>query len=56
MPSLLDLKKTSKNVADTTFKQRKDSRLPLLRTLLAISQKLQEPNFWQVIDTFVLIV
>ena len=27
--------------------------LPLLRTLLAICQKSQEPSFWEVIDSFV---
>ena len=27
--------------------------LPLLRTLLAIHQKSQEPSFWEVIDSFV---
>ena len=27
--------------------------LTLLRTLLAICQKSQEPNFWKVIDSFV---
>ena len=26
--------------------------LPLLRTLLAISQKSREPNFWEVMDSF----
>ena len=26
--------------------------LPLLRTLLAIRQKSQEPSFWQVMDSF----
>ena len=29
--------------------------LPLLRTLLAIRQKLQEPSFWEVMDSFVLL-
>ena len=29
--------------------------LPLLRTLLAIHQKLQEPSFWEVINSFVLL-
>ena len=29
--------------------------LPLLRTLLAIRQKSQEPSFWEVIDSFVLL-
>ena len=29
--------------------------LPLLRTLLAIHQKSQEPSFWEVIDSFVLV-
>ena len=29
--------------------------LPLLRTLLAIRQKYQEPSFWQVMDSFVLV-
>ena len=29
--------------------------LPLLRTLLAICQKSQEPNFWEVMDSFVLL-
>ena len=29
--------------------------LPLLRTLLAIRQKSREPNFWEVIDSFVLV-
>ena len=28
--------------------------LPLLRTLLAICQKSQEPSFWKVMDSFVL--
>ena len=31
------------------------SDLSLLRTLLAISQKSQEPSFWEVIDSFVLL-
>ena len=30
--------------------------LPLLRTLLAIHQKSQEPSFWEVMDSFVLVV
>ena len=30
--------------------------LPLLRTLLAIRQKSREPSFWEVIDSFVLLV
>ena len=29
--------------------------LPLLRTLLAICQKSQEPSFWEVMDSFVLV-
>ena len=29
--------------------------LPLLRTLLAIHQKSQEPSFWEVMDSFVLV-
>ena len=29
--------------------------LPLLRTLLAIYQKSREPNFWEVMDSFVLV-
>ena len=29
--------------------------LPLLRTLLAICQKSQEPRFWEVIDSLVLL-
>ena len=29
--------------------------LPLLRTLLAIRQKLREPSFWEVMDSFVLL-
>ena len=29
--------------------------LPLLRTLLAISQKSREPSFWEVMDSFVLV-
>ena len=29
--------------------------LPLLRTLLAIHQKSPEPNFWEVMDSFVLL-
>ena len=29
--------------------------LPLLRTLLAIRQNSQEPSFWEVMDTFVLV-
>ena len=29
--------------------------LPLLRTLLTISQKSQEPSFWEVMDFFVLV-
>ena len=29
--------------------------LPLLRTLLAIGQKCQEPSFWEVMDSFVLV-
>ena len=28
--------------------------LPLLRTLLAICQKSQEPSFWEVMESFVL--
>ena len=31
------------------------ANLPLLRTLLAIHQKSQEPSFWEVIDSFVLL-
>ena len=31
------------------------SDLPLLRTLLAIRQKSQEPSFWEVMDSFVLL-
>ena len=30
--------------------------LPLLRTLLAIRQKSREPSFWEVMDSFVLVV
>ena len=30
--------------------------LPLLRTILAIHQKSQEPSFWKVIDSFILLV
>ena len=30
--------------------------LPLLRTLLAIHQKSREPSFWEVIDSFVLVL
>ena len=30
--------------------------LPLLKTLLAIHQKSQEPSFWEVMDSFVLLV
>ena len=30
--------------------------LPLLRTLLAIHQKSREPSFWEVMDSFVLLV
>ena len=30
--------------------------LPLLRTLLAIRQKSREPSFWEVMDSFVLLV
>ena len=30
--------------------------LPLLRTLLAICQKSQEPSFWEVMDSFVLLL
>ena len=30
--------------------------LPLLRTLLAIHQKSQEPSFWEVMNSFVLVV
>ena len=30
--------------------------LPLVRTILAIHQKSQEPSFWEVIDSFVLLV
>ena len=29
--------------------------LPLLRTLLAFHQKSQEPSFWKVMDSFVLL-
>ena len=29
--------------------------LPLLRTILAIHQKSQEPSFWEVMDSFVLV-
>ena len=29
--------------------------LPLLRTLLAICQKSQEPSFWEVMESFVLV-
>ena len=29
--------------------------LPLLRTMLAICQKFQEPSFWEVMDSFVLV-
>ena len=29
---------------------------PLLRTILAIHQKSQEPSFWEVIDSFILLV
>ena len=29
--------------------------IPLLRTLLAIRQKSQEPSFWEVVDSFVLL-
>ena len=29
--------------------------LPLLRTLLAICQKSQEPSFWEVMDSFILL-
>ena len=29
--------------------------LPLLRTLLGICQKSQEPNFWEVMDSFVIL-
>ena len=31
------------------------TNLPLLRTLLAIHQKSQEPSFWEVMDSFVLV-
>ena len=31
------------------------AELPLLRTLLAIHQKFQEPSFWEVMDSFVLL-
>ena len=31
------------------------AELPLLRTLLAIRQKSQEPSFWEVMDSFVLL-
>ena len=30
--------------------------LPLLRTLLGICQKSREPSFWEVMDSFVLLV
>ena len=30
--------------------------LPLLKTLLAIPQKSREPSFWEVMDSFVLVV
>ena len=29
--------------------------LPLLRTLMAICEKLQQPSFWEVMDSFVLL-
>ena len=31
------------------------ANLPLLRTLLAIRQKSQEPSFWEIMDSFVLL-
>ena len=31
------------------------AHLPLLKTLLAIRQKSQEPSFWEVMDSFVLL-
>ena len=34
---------------------RKYSRLTFVETLLAISQKSQEPSFWEVMDSFVLL-
>ena len=33
-----------------------EADLPLVRTILAIHQKSQEPSFWEVIDSFVLLV
>ena len=41
---------------DNTSRPLNRGDLPLLRTLLAIRQKPQEPNFWEVMDSFVLLV
>ena len=43
---------------DNTFgllNRRGIADLPLLRTLLAIRQKLRESSFWEVMDSFVLL-
>ena len=37
------------------FNRRGIADLPLLRTLLAIRQKSQEPSFWEVMESFVLL-
>ena len=37
---------------DNTLNRRGIVDLPLLRTLLAICQKSQEPNFWEVMDFY----
>ena len=34
---------------------KRDANLPLLKGLLAIRQKSQEPSFWKVIDSFILL-
>ena len=58
------LKKFSANNFDLTDAEGNNSRLlnrggiadlPFLRTLLAIHQKLLEPSFWKVMDSFVLL-
>ena len=49
---------TLSNAEDNTFgplNRRGIADLPLSRTLLAIRQKSQEPSFWEVMDSFVLL-
>ena len=48
--------KTGKEIPEEVYiKEVHISDLPLLRTLLAIWQKPQEPSFWEVMDSFVLL-